>query len=352
MESYFIKNLQNYFRSNGYATIETNNQQLYSYLINNEGNMYVINILNSKIYKTKHWNIAINSYEKAIDKFFKDVPVGKRFVLNVFIGDHNINELYDEVGQRVIEYDMQTMSINWFVDITNKELIIPKEYPDKILNIEKEIKRLFNPSENVVKQKEKYKLEYKSSKTTITYILILINLVVWITMTIAGGSTDSDVLIKFGAMETNKIIINHQYFRLFTSMFIHIGFSHLMYNMLSLYIFGSRIERFLGIKNFIDIYIISGIMGSLSSLMASAVMGKVIIAAGASSAIFGIEGAAFALALKSEKNIGQLSAYTIFIIMATGLLMGYVMPNVDNYAHVGGLVTGFLLTLKVIYQKK
>ena len=125
-----------------------------------------------------------------------------------------------------------------------------------------------------------------------------------------------------------------------------------MYNMLSLYIFGSRIEKYLGIKNFMDIYIISGIMGSLTSLMASAIMGEVIIAAGASSAIFGIEGAAFALALKSDKNIGQLSAYTIFIIMATGLLMGYVMPNVDNYAHIGGLVTGFLLTLKIIYQKK
>ena len=352
MESYFIQNLQNYFRSNGYATIETNNQKLYSYLINNQGNMYVINLLNSKIYKTKHWNVAINSYEKAIDKFFNDVPVGKRFVLNIFIGDENIDELYDELGQRVIEYDMQTMSINWFVDITSKQLIIPKEYPDKILNIEKEIKRLFNPMKNIKKQKEKYKLEYKSSKTTITYALIALNVVIWLIMTMAGGTTDSDVLIKFGAMETRKIVINHQYFRLFTAMFIHIGFSHLIYNMFSLYIFGSRIERYLGIKNFMDIYIISGLMGSLTSLLAAAIIGKVVIAAGASSAIFGLEGAAFALALKSGKNIGELSAYTIFIIMATGLLMGYVMPNIDNYAHVGGLITGFLLTLRVIYQKK
>lgn len=180
------------------------------------------------------------------------------------------------------------------------------------------------------------------SKPFFTYILLAAIVIVWIMMSLAGGSTNTQVLIRFGA-NYGPLILQGEVWRLFTSMFLHIGLTHLAFNAYALYVFGMEMERLYGPDRFIVIYILSGLFGSLASF---ASRGPNVLSAGASGAIFGIIGMNLAYFLLHRKNFGQLGRQrvmnTLFII-GLNLFFGFTVPGIDNLAHVGGLIAGFAL---------
>jgi rhomboid protease GluP len=179
-------------------------------------------------------------------------------------------------------------------------------------------------------------------KPFFTYILLGAIVIVFIAMTLAGGSTSNRVLITFGA-NVGVLIMQGESWRLFTSMFLHIGLMHLLFNAYALFIFGIEMERLYGPDRYITIYILSGLFGSLASF---AWRGPMTFSAGASGAIFGIIGMNLAFFLLHRETFGSFGRQRMMntvVIIAINLVFGFTAPGIDNFAHMGGLAAGFLM---------
>lgn len=134
----------------------------------------------------------------------------------------------------------------------------------------------------------------------------------------------------------------HQWYRLFTSMFLHGGLEHLLNNMLVLLLMGVYLEPVLGKIKYLLIYIISGLVGSvLSCILWGGTTGSV----GASGAIFGLSGAMLALVLFCRENVSQLSPRRVVFMCIASLYNGFTSVGVDNAAHIGGMAAGFVLVI-------
>jgi rhomboid protease GluP len=180
-------------------------------------------------------------------------------------------------------------------------------------------------------------------KPVVTYILLGAIGIIWLLEEMAGGSTSTEVLIKFGANSGWEILVNGQIWRLFTSMFLHIGLMHLLFNGYALFIFGLEMERLYGADRFAVIYLLSGLFGSLASF---AFRGPLVLSAGASGAIFGIIGmnlAFFTLHRDSFGQFGRQRMMNTLVIIGINLVFGFTVAGIDNLAHMGGLVAGAAL---------
>lgn len=168
----------------------------------------------------------------------------------------------------------------------------------------------------------------------VMYSLILINVVIFILMTLAGGSTNIQVLILFGA-KVNTLIDMGQYWRLLTCIFLHIGFTHLLFNTYALFVLGKYSEKMFGHRKLLILFLFSGLTGSILSYLMSPY-----VSAGASGAIFGLLGAIVIYGWNNQflRSTGLIS--TLLIILGINLVLGMIIPGLDNYAHLGGLIGG------------
>lgn len=150
----------------------------------------------------------------------------------------------------------------------------------------------------------------------------------------------SSTLERLGALEWSKVVEKHQGWRLVTCIWLHAGVIHLLVNMLSLVFIGIRLEQQFGFVRIGIIYLFSGFGGSvLSSLF---IQNNVSV--GASGALFGLLGAMLSELVTNWSIYSNKAAalITLFIIIIINLGIG-ILPHVDNFAHIGGFVTGFLL---------
>ena len=165
-----------------------------------------------------------------------------------------------------------------------------------------------------------------------------------------GGSTSNVVLILMGA-NVRALVVEGQFWRFFTSMFLHIGFQHLLFNAYALFIFGAETERIFGRTRFIVIYVLSGLFGSLASFT----LGGAGISAGASGAIFGIIGMQVAYFYKNKELLGKFGRIRLTnaaVIVGINLFFGLTVPGIDNWAHMGGLISGTLIAYRFMPKYK
>ena len=148
----------------------------------------------------------------------------------------------------------------------------------------------------------------------------------------------SRTLFELGAMQPLAIAVDGQYWRFFTSMFLHTGLLHLGFNMYALYLFGDLVEDIYGRVNFLAIYFLSGFLGGVASYTFGS---PYVIAVGASGAIFGLIGAWAAYNYKRRGTaLGSANLRSAATIVAINLVLGFTIPGIDNLAHIGGLVAG------------
>ncbi|MFJ8263724.1 rhomboid family intramembrane serine protease [Rummeliibacillus sp. NPDC094406] len=174
--------------------------------------------------------------------------------------------------------------------------------------------------------------------------LIAINVVVYLIGLIPPLG---DNILTMGA-SVNYLIADGEYWRLFTSMFIHGGFFHLLFNMFSLYVFGPELERIAGKLRFFTIYLVSGFMGDAVSFL---IQPPNYASIGASGAIFGIFGAFVALVYYTRKTMPQLKQIIMPIIVIS-VIMTFLQPNVNGTAHIAGLITGLIIGLFDFHPKR
>lgn len=184
---------------------------------------------------------------------------------------------------------------------------------------------------------------FSFKKPIVTYILIFICILVFILMYVLGnGSKDNYTLLVFGA-NVDTLTKNGDYYRLFTSMFLHIGILHLLCNMYSLYIIGKEVENVFGKVKYLIIYLLSGIAGSILSLA----FNHNTICAGASGAIFGLLGALLYFGYYYRIYLGATLTRSIIPVIVLNLIIGFTSSGIDNAAHIGGLVGGILIAMAV-----
>jgi rhomboid protease GluP len=184
-----------------------------------------------------------------------------------------------------------------------------------------------------------------------TYVMMGVNIAVFLAMTVFGaldglglnGSQTSDVLLTFGAMR-NQLIAQGEYYRLLSSMFLHIGLVHLLFNSYALFILGQDVERLYGSGRFLLIYFLGGLGGSLASFVLSADPRGV--SAGASGAIFALIGASIAYFYLHRQTFGargQAQLRSLLMLAGINLVFGFTIPGINNLAHMGGLLFGLAL---------
>lgn len=312
-------------------------------------------------------NILCKYYECNIEEFFSlhgnEELWGVSKINNeykeyiVFVDEQNFNNLNVQlIPNENNSYEMKLIKVlmldndsrgksNWHVLAENSsiETIVVDKDAKEVLHYSPygaNVAMIINKILSFIKNTEVQ--ERKKEFSIITYVLIIANIIMYILTAFLSGSIlniNSTVLAFLGA-KVNTLIEQGQYYRLVTSMFLHGGLIHLAANMYALNIIGPAVEKAFGKVKYILIYFIGGIVGSLCSYRFSEAM-----SIGASGAIFALLGATLVFLLKMRDKFGKSMVKNILSVIGTNIFIGLVLPNIDNFAHIGGLVGGIVVSL-------
>ena len=312
------------------------------WLENLEGPYRIIRINSNYIHNDEQYQFDQFKTKKVMEQIKKKTLSISMNTLNIFLnlGD-NVHLPEDEKNISSIKFtDIDEVLkdkniITVFPNIKDK-LIKDKEGIDLIVNVTNDI------NAKTVEENKVFTKIFEPKKMIITPIIIAICVLVFIAMYIWGrGSEDTITLLMFGA-NFRPLVQAGEVWRLATSMFLHIGIIHLLVNMYSLLIIGRQLESFLGKWKFLIVYLGSGILGSLLSVVIHSS-----ISAGASGAIFGLLGSLLYFGYHYRLYLGTVLKTQVIPIIIINLLIGFMVPGIDNFAHIGGLVGGYLITMAV-----
>ncbi len=186
-------------------------------------------------------------------------------------------------------------------------------------------------------------------KPLISALLVIINVIIYIVCTFTG-----DLLYNVGRSSVLNVLGDKEYGRIIYSLFLHGSISHLFNNMFILFFLGAMIEKEVGHIRYACFYFLSGIGGNVLSLFVKLMNGDLSGSIGASGAIFGLDGVLLAMVLFFRGRMENVTPVRVVLMIAYSLYSGFTGANVDNAAHVGGLLTGFLagVIMCVIERKR
>lgn len=185
-----------------------------------------------------------------------------------------------------------------------------------------------------------------------TPLIIDINLLIYIAMVVSGLgfiSFKGNDLLNWGA-NFRPLVMDGQWWRLLTNTFLHGGLVHVLVNMYGLLFVGIFLEPLLGAKRYAFVYLLTGTLASVASIW----WYEATVSVGASGAIFGLYG--FFLACLSLKvfptDFGKAFLVSTLVFVGFNLVMGFIGGGIDNAAHIGGLLSGFILGMMMSGQLK
>ncbi len=193
-----------------------------------------------------------------------------------------------------------------------------------------------------------HRLHSCQPRTPTTTAILIANFLVFGFMLLQGAALmnpDIEVFIQYGA-NYGPLTKDDGWWRLFSAMFLHFGIVHVLFNMWALWDAGRLTERLYGSAHFAILYLFAGLAGSLASLLWN---NDDVVSVGASGAVFGVFGALLAYLLRQKISIPkqllkQLATSALFF-MGFSLFYGFAKSGIDNAAHIGGLIAGFILGL-------
>jgi membrane associated rhomboid family serine protease len=191
-----------------------------------------------------------------------------------------------------------------------------------------------------------HRIDHLGSSTPVIWSLLTLNIGIYLLMSLTASGRVSDVahasqLMRWGS-NAGPLTLGGQWWRLVTSMFLHGGLLHILFNMLALWQVGRLVERMFGSARFVGLYMIAGVSGSVASVLWNPHVNSV----GASGAIFGVIGGLLAFVGRRDSGVpativkdlrGSLSSFLLWNLGA-----GLVYPHTDNAAHIGGMAGGYL----------
>lgn len=184
-------------------------------------------------------------------------------------------------------------------------------------------------------------------------LLITLNVLVFIFLSFHGRTEyDMDMMVRYGAVYEPLILEDHEYWRFLTACFLHFGIEHLVNNMIVLFVVGEYLERALGHIRYLIFYLLAGICSTVISYFWHLCTGDFVVSAGASGAIFGVVGGLLWAVLRNKGRLEGLSLPQILIAAVLSVYLGMMDTGVDNAAHIGGLISGFILAVFFYHPDK
>ncbi len=300
--------------------------------------------------------ISPEIYEESLNAMLADALDRNKTIFNNVIC---VNILYSADTAKALAFadarepvrEGKIHNVWWYTEGSN--LYFGNGQPDRIYGIEDCVRRaLRNGSEADTRSIGEINsevsrasgLKEKSKYPVVIYGILAVNIIIFIIQTLAG--TENLFIADFGI--NNALIFQRgQYYRLITYMFIHSGAEHIAFNSVSLYIYGSRVEKYCGKLQAAVIYIFSGITGGLISALFNDGY-----AVGASGAIFGLMAAMLAVTRRTGQKIDGLSYMTMLVIAVAGIGMGFLETGIDNFGHIGGFIGGLISGTALCRPKK
>lgn len=308
---------------------------------------------------TKQGGFYIKDYysDSLKEKKWIAIMENKDFIYAVVLSNsYKSDFIYYEAMSFLEKMYSKRIALNIVIYATDKyESLINQNY-NKVIYSEKEKQVVYSDSSckplvsilnYSMEKKSKEKLKYKES--IITYILICINILIFIVTAFISKNIqniDSYTLVQLGA-KVNVLINNGQPWRLITCAFLHGGLAHIAFNMYALKIIGSEVEYVYGKVKYIVIYLISALGGSIFSYLFNSDS----ISVGASGAIFGLLGAMIIFGIKHKNKVGKEYIINLLKVLLINIFIGVTLSNIDNGAHIGGLIFGGISALMLKDRK-
>lgn len=305
----------------------------------------VIRIVSGYIHNDEQFDFDKFKTKRILKKIRKKTLSLKMNVLSIFLN------LGDNVTEDLLANpDALCIKVTEEEDIDKNE-VLTKVFPDltKKLSFTERGMELFMKITNDIEkhnQDDAKKVEnvFKMKKPIITYSLVIINILMYI------------IPILFGVYETildkysiyGPAVRAGQYYRLITGTFIHANIFHLFFNCYALAILGSQLESFLGKPKYLVVYLFSAVIGSLFSVTFAGNYYSI----GASGAIFGLMGSLVYFGYHYRVYLGNVIKSQIIPLILMNLGIGFLVPGIDNSAHIGGLLGGALITVALGVKNK
>ena len=302
-----------------------------------DGNYQIVRIVSNYIHNKEQLDFDL----------YRTKQITKKIKKKTFSFNMNVLSLFVNLGENVnIENYKNLDNIDCadvkFINDLNKYSFITEEFPDitKETNFKEKGMELFVKITNDITQKntienEKNEDVFKQRKPIITYILLILNVLIFV-----GCNLNIDIAYNLFLYKG----MNNELYRLITCAFTHYDIFHLLFNMYALYVVGSQIENFFGKTKYLLIYLGSALSASLLSLTFMPDNGASL---GASGAIFGLFGSLLYFGYHYRLYLGNVLKSQIIPLILFNLILGFLNSGIDNAAHIGGLIGGLLLSMAV-----
>ena len=227
-------------------------------------------------------------------------------------------------------------SFSWVVNKANRTMCIPDGHAEDFYGMKRKIL-------SCLEDKTKQPL-YK--QPFINYGIVTVNIVLFLLCLFVG-----DGLYDKGMLYPKAVLEQGTWYQLFTCMFLHGDQYHIFGNMILLFLLGNKVETYIGHIKYFLLYVLSGIAGNLLSLFYSYTIQDFVPSLGASGAVYGVVGIFLFILILNKGKVEDITIGRYVFVFAYSLYLGFRSTNVDNMAHVGGLLAGFLLGI-ILYRKK
>lgn len=335
-----MKLLHYFITEKNYNPVVLHGAQEEIWLENMDNDYKIVRIVSNYIHNNEQLDFDLFKTQKIVSNIKKKTLNLNMNVLSIYVdlGD-NVN--LDTNKNNTItcvnlanEKDISKYEVfkNYFTDIKNK-LVFNEDGMELFMKITSDIAKK-NQEES-----EKAESIFKPKTPYITYILIAINVLVFL----YGVLFDKTALLINLFSTHGPSIVHGDIYRIFSGAFVHVEIFHILFNMYALYIIGSQVESFYGKAKYLFIYFFSIVISSLLSIMFNGNIPSI----GASGAIFGLFGAMLYFGYNYRVYLGNTVIRQMLPIIIINLVIGFASPGIDNFAHIGGLVGGILSSMVV-----
>lgn len=333
-----LKILHYFITEEDYKPVIINGLDNEIWLENMENDLKLIRINTNYIHNEEQFKSDIFKVKTIMKSIKRNTLSFKMTTLNLLLDTGDNVSIIDNKNIETIKIDgLNDFKKNKFV----KEFF-PKvketDFNDKVDPVEF-FKLTEDMNQNTMKKEKKLEKIFSPKKPVVTYILIVLNLMVFLYGVLHGND---ELINMFG--NNYELVQNGEFYRLFTCMFVHADILHILFNMIALYSIGPVVERYYGKSKFLLIYLVSGLLGSIFS---GVFMTADSISIGASGAIFGLLGSISYFTYYYRATLQGILRGSIMPVIIINLVIGFLSSSIDLSAHIGGLIGGILISMAI-----
>lgn len=333
------KIIDKYFLTNKYDSIDVTIDELKVYFKANT--LYsIVDASNKDITDQQFTNIFRQLFSGLEDV---NIHIEKSYV---FVCTDDVNYGYELLGN--IKYPEGIMQSRCVIDTNKKQFVVDQSADIGFEEICSDVAEYFNIYSNQSRTSDTEE-DDEPKETVKDYLkyscvhIALINIIIFIAMSFLKDEAFHEVLMKYGVL-VDKVVKEHEWYRMITSIFLHFDAEHLISNMLSLLVIGIYLEKGVGRIRFLVTYFATGFLANIVSLGYNIYSDSGdTLSAGASGAIYGVIGLLVMALLTMRTKVGKINAARLLLYLALVIYSQLSITEIDNAAHIGGLLSGMVM---------